>query len=92
MVLKAEKIELARPINLLEEQEAQLAYEKETDKITLGQATSAAFAEDNTMSYIYNGLEEHKPDENFLLDEESYKEFTKDIPIEYHDFLDGEVS
>ena len=92
MVLKAEKIELARPINLLEEQEAQLAYEKETDKITLGQATSAAFAEDNTMSYIYNGLEEHKPDENFLLDEESYKEFTKDIPIEYHDFLEDAVS
>jgi hypothetical protein len=29
MELKADKIELARPINLLEEQEAELAYEKE---------------------------------------------------------------
>ena len=62
MELKADKIELARPINLLEEQEAELAYEKERKKITLSDATSAAFAEDNAMSWIYNGFEDHEPD------------------------------
>ena len=92
MELKADKIELARPINLLEEQEAELAYEKEREKITLSDATSAAFAEDNAMSWIYNGFEDHEPDENFLLNDELYDEFTKDIPLEYHDFLEDAVS
>jgi len=92
MALKAEKIELARPINLLEEEEAKEAYEKEREKVTFSDALSAAFAEDNAMSWIYNGLEDHEPDENFLLNDESYDELTKDIPTEYHDFLEDAVS
>jgi hypothetical protein len=76
MELKAEKIQLARPVDLFQEQEAQLAYEKEKEKITLSDATSAAFSEDNAMSWIFDGLEDHEPDENFLLNDELYDNFT----------------
>ena len=92
MELEAEKIELARPISLTQEQEALEAYEEERSKVKFSDALSAAFAEDNAMSWIYNGLEDHEPDENFLLDDDSYAELTKDIPLEYHDFLEDAVS
>jgi hypothetical protein len=92
MVLKAEQIQVARPINLLEEEQAEKAIQKERDQIKFGDALSAAFAEDNAMSWIYNGLEEFEPNPDFLLDEDTYKEFTKDIPLEYHDFLEDAVS
>ncbi len=42
MALKAEKIELARPINLLQEEEAKEAYEKEREKVGFSDALSAA--------------------------------------------------
>lgn len=92
MVLKAEQIQVARPINLLEEEQAEKVIQKERDQIKFGDALSAAFAEDNAMSWIYNGLEEFEPNPNFLLDEDTYKKFTKDIPLEYHDFLEDAVS
>lgn len=92
MELKAKQIQVARPINLLEEQEAEEAIQKQRDQVTFSDALSAAFAEDNAMSWIYNGLEDHEPDPNFLLDDKSYAEFTKDIPLEYQDFLEDAVS
>ena len=72
MELKAKQIQVARPINLLEEREAEETLQKERDQITFSDALSAAFAEDNAMSWIYNGLEDFEPDPNFLLDDESY--------------------
>jgi len=90
--LKAKQIQVARPINLLEEQEAEEAIQKQRDQVTFSDALSAAFAEDNAMSWIYNGLEDHEPDPDFLLDDKSYAEFTKDIPLEYQDFIGDAVS
>ena len=58
MALDPTKIKIQRPISLLDEQEAEKLYEKERDKVTFGQAFDAAFAEENTMSYIFNGLED----------------------------------
>jgi len=92
MELKAKQIQVARPINLLEEQEAEEVIQKQRDQVTFNDALSAAFAEDNAMSWIYNGLEDHEPDPDFFLDDKSYAEFTKDIPTEYHDFLEDAVS
>jgi len=92
MELKSKQIELARPINLLEEEEAEKTLQEKRDQVTFTDALSAAFAEDNTMSWIYNGLEDFEPDPDFLLDEDTYKEVTKDIPLEYRDFVEDAVS
>jgi len=61
-------------------------------KVLFGEAVGAAFKEDNMMSWIFSGMSDYEPDYNFRLDEKQYDELTKDIPIEYHSFLDDAVS
>ena len=73
-----------------------LAAEKESEiyaeNIEFGDAVSAAFQEDNMMSYLFRENPEYEPDPDFRLDEESYDELTKDIPEEYKDFVVDAVS
>ena len=87
IVLKPEKIERARPFSLLEEKKALDDYEKAQDSVTFAKATSAAFAEDNAMSWVFNQLEEYEIDPEFSLNDEEFDELTKDIPLEYQDFV-----
>jgi hypothetical protein len=87
MVLKAEKIERARPFSLLEEKKVLDDYEKAQDSVTFAKATSAAFAEDNAMSWVFNQLEEYEIDPEFSLNDDEFNELTKDIPLEYQDFV-----
>ena len=67
MELKSKQIELARPINLLEEEEAEKTLQEKRNQVTFTDALSAAYAEDNTMSWIYNGFENFEPDRDFSL-------------------------
>ncbi len=61
-------------------------------QVTFGEAASAAFKEDNMMSYIFNDMPDYEPDYDFRLDEEQFKTLTKDIPPEFHDFVEDSVS
>lgn len=92
MALEARKIQLAKPVSLLEEEKAQKELDKKNEQITFGDALSAAFAEDNTMSWLYNQLDGHEPDPDFFLNDELYDEYTKDIPEQYHNFVEDAVS
>lgn len=92
MALDPTKIKIQRPISLLDEQEAEKLYEKERDKVTFGQAVDAAFAEENTMSYIFNGLEDFKPDEDFRLTPDLINKYTEGIPEDRIDFVADAVS
>ena len=86
------KIQVTRPISLLEKRRFEDDYEKERGEVGFFTAGRAAFAEDNTMSWVFNGLYDFEPDPDFKLTDENYDRFTKDIPQEYHDFLDDVVS
>jgi len=86
------KIITARPINLLEEQEAERLYEEERRQVTFGRAISAAFAEQNTMSWIYEGLKSHEPDPTFELTEDLINEYGEGIPEDKRDFMADAVS
>lgn len=89
---KLKQIEVQRPISLLEEREAERLYEEERSKVTFGQAADAAFAEENTMAWIFNGLGDFEPDENFRLTPELVGELTEGIPKDRHDFITDAVS
>ena len=91
--LRDREIVLARPFSLLDEQKFEKEFEQEKEKVTFREAASAAFAEESTMSWIYNGLKDtHEPDLNFRLTEDNIKEISKGIPIEEIDFLEDAVS
>jgi hypothetical protein len=92
VALDPTKIKVQRPISLLEEEQAEKLYEEERDKVTFGQAVDAAFAEENTMSYIFNGLEKFKPDESFRLNPDIIKKYTEGIPEDRIDFVADAVS
>jgi hypothetical protein len=86
------KIQVTRPISLLEKRRFEDDYEKERGEVGFFTAGRAAFAEENTMSWVFNGLPGYEPDPNFEVTDENYDRFTKDIPQEYHDFLYDAVS
>lgn len=86
------EIVTARPISLLDEKTAEQAYEEERKKVTFGRAVSAAFAEQNTMSWIYNGLESHAPDPEFDLTPEMVEKYGEGIPEDRRDFMSDAVS
>lgn len=92
MALDPNLIQVQRPISLLEEQEAERLYEEERKKVTFGQAASAAFSEENTMSWVYNGLEQFEPDPDFDLTPEIIQEYTEGIPEDKIDFVADAVS
>lgn len=92
MALDPDKIQVARPISLLDEQEAERLYEEERAKVTFGQAADAAFSEENTMSWIFNGLEDFAPDPDFRLTDENLATLTKGIPEDQHGFITEAVS
>lgn len=92
MALEPTQIQVARPISLLDEEKAEQLYEEERSKVTFGQAASAAFSEENTMSWVFNGLEEFEPDPTFRLTDENIAELTKDIPEDRHGFITDAVS
>ena len=92
MALDPEKIQVARPISLLDEQEAERLYEEERAKVTFGQAADAAFSEENTMAWIFNGLEDFEPDPDFRLTEENLATLTEGIPEDRQDFIVEAVS
>lgn len=93
VALDPRQIQVDRPISILEEQAAERLYEEERDKVTFGQAVSAAFSEENTMAYVFNGLESHFPDdENFRLTPELITKYTEGIPEDKHDYLVDAVS
>ena len=79
----------AIPREITRAAEIDALYEPE---VLFGEAVGAAFKEDNMMSWIFSGMSDYEPDYNFRLDEKQYDELTKDIPIEYHSFLDDAVS
>lgn len=92
MALDPNLIQVQRPISLLQEQEAEKLYEEERKKVTFGQAASAAFSEENTMSWVYNGLEQFEPDPDFDLTPEIIQEYTEGIPEDRIDFVADAVS
>lgn len=86
------KIQVTRPISLLEKRRFEEEYEQEGGEVNFFTAGRAAFAEDNAMSWVFNGLSDYEPDPEFELTDENYDRFTKDIPQEYHEFLYDAVS
>ena len=92
MVLDPNQIQVDRPISLLEEQAAERVYEEEKEKVTFGQAVDAAFAEENTMSWIFNGLEDHEPDREFVLTPELIEQYTEGVPEDRKDYVVDAVS
>lgn len=92
MALDPRQIQVDRPISILEEQAAERLYEEERKKVTFGQAVDAAFAEENTMSWIFNGLESHEPDEDFRLTPELIEQYTDGIPEDRRDYVADAVS
>ena len=92
MAINSEEVQVQRPISLLEEKRAEQEYQKEREKVTFGQALDAAFAEENTMSWIFNGLEQFEPDEKFDLTPELVEELTEGIPDDKQDFIADAVS
>ena len=92
MVLDPNQIQVDRPISLLEEQAAERVYEEEKEKVTFGQAVDAAFAEENTMSWIFNGLEDHEPDIEFDLTPELIEQYTEGVPEDRKDYVADAVS
>lgn len=92
MALDPEKIQVARPISLLDEQEAERLYEEERAKVTFGQAADAAFSEENTMAWVFNGLEDFEPDPDFRLTDENLATLTEGIPEDRRDFITEAVS
>lgn len=92
MALDPRQIQVDRPISILEEQAAERLYEEEREKVTFGQAVDAAFAEENTMSWIFNGLESHEPDEGFRLTPELIEQYTDGIPEDRRDYVADAVS
>ena len=92
MALDPRQIQVDRPISLLEERAAERLYEEEREKVTFGQAVDAAFAEENTMSWIFNGLESHEPDEDFRLTPELIEQYTDGIPEDRRDYVADAVS
>ena len=92
MALDPRQIQVDRPISLLQEQAAERLYEEERSKVTFGQAVDAAFAEENTMSWIFNGLESHEPDEEFRLTPELIEQYTDGIPEDRRDYVVDAVS
>jgi len=92
VALDPDKIQVARPISLLDEQEAERLYEEERAKVTFGQAADAAFSEENTMSWIFNGLEDFAPDPDFRLTDENLATLTEGIPEDQHGFITEAVS
>jgi len=92
VAIKPEDIEVQRPISLLEERRAAQIYEEERKKVTFGQALDAAFSEENTMSWVFNGVEDFEPDEDFDLTPDLVEELTEGIPEDRHDFISDAVS
>lgn len=92
MALDPNQIQVDRPISLLEEQAAERVYEEEREKVTFGQAVDAAFAEENTMSWIFNGLEDHEPDMEFDLTPELIEQYTEGVPEDRKDYVVDAVS
>jgi len=92
VALDPRQIQVDRPISILEEQAAERLYEEEREKVTFGQAVDAAFAEENTMSWIFNGLESHEPDEDFRLTPELIEQYTDGIPEDRRDYVADAVS
>ena len=92
MVLDPNQIQVDRPISLLEEQAAERVYEEEKEKVTFGKAVDAAFAEENTMSWIFNGLEDHEPDRKFDLTPELIEQYTEGVPEDRKDYVVDAVS
>jgi len=92
VALDPRQIQVDRPISILEEQAAERLYEEEREKVTFGQAVDAAFAEENTMSWIFNGLESHEPSEDFRLTPELIEKYTEGIPEDRRDYVADAVS
>lgn len=68
-------------------------YEQEVYEPTLWEGTKAAFGLENTVSSTLQLLENsgHRLDVNFMATEDHMKEWTKDLPEQYHDaFLDAQ--
>ena len=74
---------LDRELTLLSEREARLRQEQ----IKFKDLTEAAFAEENTMSWLFNGVPDFEPDPEFFLEEEEFEELTKDLPQEYKNIV-----
>jgi L-rhamnose mutarotase len=92
VALDPRQIQVDRPISILEERAAERLYEEEREKVTFGQAVDAAFAEENTMSWIFNGLESHEPSEDFRLTPELIEKYTEGIPEDRRDYVADAVS
>ncbi len=88
MALTPKSIERARPFSLLEEKRLEDEYAKLSEQTDFLTATKAAFKEDNAMSWVATQLEEYEIDPDFELTDENYEELTKDIPLEYRDFVE----
>ncbi len=86
------QIQIRRPFSLLEQQEAERLYEEDRAKVTFGQAVDAAFAEENTMSWLFSGLPDYEPDPDFRLTPENLAELTEDIPEDRRGFITEAVS
>jgi len=86
------QIQIRRPFSLLEQQKAERLYEEDRAKVTFGQAVDAAFAEENTMSWIFSGLPDYEPNPDFRLTPENIAELTEGIPEDRRRFITEAVS
>ena len=57
------------------------------ESVTFGDATKAAFAEENMMSWVFRNSPQYEPDPDFKLDKQSYDKLVEGIPEEYRDFV-----
>jgi len=87
-MVKPLQFERGKPFSLLEEKRLEDEYAKLSERVDFLTATTAAFAEDNAMSWVFNQLEEYDIDPDFELTDERYEELTKDIPLEFRDFTE----
>lgn len=85
-------IEPFRPLLKKDIIQAEKESEIYNENISFGDVISASYQEDNMMSYIFRDNPEYEPDPDFVLDDQTYDEITKDIPEEYRGFVVDAVS
>jgi hypothetical protein len=78
---------LNTPVSRVEEAKRREAIEAAQPDVSFGEAVSAAFQQENILSYLFKDSPSRAYDPNFTLTDELYEKATQDIPEEYRDFV-----
>ena len=71
---------------------AEYEQSEAAEDVTFTDAAKAAFALENTMSWLFSDMPDFEPDLNFTLTPEVLTVLTEDIPEDIHDFVEGATS